>query len=124
MPQSESSSASGNVRKLTQRPEVEAILTPPATSDSPPPPPPSGPPPGSGTATLRWNTNTESNLAGYRVYIGLASGVYGPPIDVGNVTSFFVTGLAEGFTYFFTITAYNHGRHESGFSNEGSKSIF
>ena len=73
---------------------------------------------------LSWNPNTESNLAGYRVYIGLASGVYWPPIDVGNETSFFVTGLAEGFTYFFTITAYNHGGHESGFSNEVSKSIF
>jgi len=124
MPQSGSSSASGNARKLTQRPEVDAILTPPATSDSPPPPPPPGPPPGSGTATLSWSPSPGPNLAGYRVHFGTASGVYGWSIDVGNVSTYQVTGLARGFTYFFTLTAYNTGGHESGFSNEASKSIY
>jgi len=136
MPQSGSSSKSGNVRKLTQRPEMDAILAPPATSDSPPSrspsppsrqPPPSSPPSipsGSGTATLRWNLSPGPNLAGYRVHFGTASGAYGWSIDVGNVSTYQVTGLARGFTYFFALTAYNRGGHESGFSNEASKSIY
>lgn len=96
-------------RKLTQRPEVIDILSSPPTS---------------GTATLSWNPNTEPDLAGYRVYVGLASGVYGPPINAGNLTSLQVTDLPLGQTYFFAVTAVNISNMESGFSNEVSKSIF
>lgn len=111
-------------RKLTQHSEVTATFSQPASSGTPPPQPPPPPPLGPGTATLTWNPNKEGNLAGYRVYVGLASGAYGPPIDVGNVTTYQVTNLALGQTYFFAITAYNRSGHESGFSNEASKSIF
>jgi fibronectin type 3 domain-containing protein len=61
---------------------------------------------------------------GYRIYVGLASGVYGPPIDAGNATTLQVTNLALGQTYFFVVTAVNTSNMESGFSNEVSKSIF
>jgi len=81
-------------------------------------------PPTTGTATLTWNANTEPDLAGYKVYVGTASGVYGPPITVGNMTTYQVNSLTIGTTYFFVVTAYNTSGTESGYSNEANKSIF
>jgi hypothetical protein len=70
--------------------------------------------------TLAWDANTESDLAGYKVYIGTSSGVYTSKIDVGNVTTYTVTGLQPGNTYYFVVTAYDTGGLESGYSNEVS----
>jgi hypothetical protein len=70
---------------------------------------------------LAWNANTESDLVGYKVHVGTASGVYTLlNVDVGNVTSFTVTGLALGDVYYFAVTAYDAGGSESGVSNEVS----
>ena len=63
-------------------------------------------------------------MAGYRVYVGLASGEYGPPINAGSLTTLQVTSLALGQTYFFVVTAVNTSNMESGYSNEVTKSIF
>jgi hypothetical protein len=68
--------------------------------------------------TLLWNANTESDLAGYKVYVGTSSGVYSNPIDVGNVTSFVVPGLTSGIQYFFVVTAYDTTNNESPRSSE------
>jgi len=78
------------------------------------------------TATLTWNTNTESDLAGYKVYRGAGSGNYGAPLATlpKTTTSYIATGLQNGTTYFFVITAYDSSGNESTFSNEVSKSIF
>lgn len=76
------------------------------------------------TASLTWNPVTSSNLAGYKVYVGTASGRYGPPLDVGNVTSFVVSNLAIGNTYYFVVTSYNTNGGESLPSIEVSKSIY
>src|SRR5439155_23215763 len=46
--------------------------------------------------TLAWDPNTEPDLAGYKVYVGTTSGVYSTPINVGNVTTYTVTGLQPG----------------------------
>jgi hypothetical protein len=67
--------------------------------------------------TLAWDANSETNLAGYKLYVGTSSGSYGAPVNVGNVTTHTVTGLASG-TYYFALTAYNSEGLESGFSNE------
>jgi len=67
--------------------------------------------------TLAWDANTESNLAGYKVYYGTASRVYGTPITIGTQTTYTVTGLTPG-TYYFAVTAYNTSGLESGYSNE------
>ena len=68
--------------------------------------------------TLEWDPNSESDLAGYKMYVGSASGVYGTPTDVGLVTAYTVTNLQSRHTYYFAVTAYNTGGIESGKSNE------
>jgi hypothetical protein len=69
---------------------------------------------------LVWDSNTESDLAGYKVYYGMASKAYGSPINVGKVTTYTLTGLPSGQTYFVTVTAYDTSNNESGYSNEVS----
>ncbi|MGA2260075.1 MAG: dockerin type I domain-containing protein [Acidobacteriota bacterium] len=71
---------------------------------------------------LAWDPNSESDLAGYKVYYGKAPGVYGAPISLGTQTTYTVTGLAPG-TYYFAVTAYNTTGLESGFSNEVSTTV-
>lgn len=80
-----------------------------------------------GRAVLTWDQNTESDLAGYKVYMGTASGQYGPPVDVGLTATpqaprHVVEPLADG-AYYFAVTAYDQSGNESGFSNEDSKTI-
>ena len=60
-----------------------------------------------GEVTLAWDPNTEPDLAGYIVHYGSQSGIYSNRIDVGNRTSWAVTGLADGRTYYFAVQAYN-----------------
>lgn len=80
----------------------------------------------SSSVTLTWNANTESDLAGYRVYRATSSGTYGAPIATiqGNTTSYIAAGLKFGTTYFFVVTAFDIAGNESAYSNEVSKSIF
>ena len=73
---------------------------------------------GSCEVTLAWDSNTEPDLAGYRIYVGLASGDYDPPIDVGNVNETTLTGLIEGTDYYFAATAYDLDDNESAYSDE------
>jgi hypothetical protein len=68
--------------------------------------------------TLEWDPNTEPNLAGYRLYVGTASGAYGSSIDAGLATICAVPGLLGGHTYYFAATAYNTDGAESTKSNE------
>src|SRR4051812_41290786 len=72
--------------------------------------------------TLAWDLNNESDLAGYKLYYGTTSRTYGPPINVGNKTTYTLSGLATG-TYYVAVTAYNTSGKESGFSAEVSKSL-
>ena len=70
------------------------------------------------SVTLAWNRSPDSNVIGYRVYYGPASGIYTNAIDVGNVTTNTVPGLTGGVTCFFAVTAYNAIGLESDFSTE------
>jgi hypothetical protein len=83
--------------------------------------------------TLTWDSNTEPDLAGYRVYYktGSSGSPYNgtgadegdSPVDVGNVTELTLSGLADEAAYFFVITAYNSEGRESNYSNEVATSV-
>src|SRR5688572_15165517 len=70
------------------------------------------------TVTLAWDANSETNLAGYKLYYGTASRVYTSVLNVGNVTSASVSNLVANTNYHFAVTAYNDLGVESDFSSE------
>ena len=112
--------------------------TQPAVSTPPPPSPPPAQSTASATtatptatpktasATVSWNANTESDLAGYRIYVGTRSGSYGVvgPFEVTNSTSFTIPNLPTGTTYYFAVSAFDKSGNESAKSVEVSKSLF
>lgn len=67
---------------------------------------------------LAWDPNPENDLAGYRLHRGNHPGTRVATRDVGNVTTSDWSGLLEGSTNYFTVTAYNTAGLESGPSNE------
>jgi fibronectin type 3 domain-containing protein len=68
--------------------------------------------------TLAWDANTEPELAGYKIYYGLLSDQYSSSVDAGNRTSYTLSNLPDGKTYYFAATAYDRDGNESDFSNE------
>ena len=84
----------------------------------------------SSDAILSWDAPTTNadgttltDLAGYKIYVGRATGVYDAGvIDVGNILTITLTNFCEG-VYFFVATAYDTSGNESVYSNEVSKSL-
>jgi len=89
----------------------------------------------SAEVTLAWDANTESDLAGYKVYYktGSSGEPYdGTEIDQGDSginillenlstpdnPSFSLTGLQDSEFYYFVVTAVNSSGIESGYSTE------
>jgi len=70
------------------------------------------------SVTLAWDRETAAGIAGYRVYQGTNSRAYYRTVDAGTNTQASLTGLVNGVTYFFAVTAYNSSGLESDFSNE------
>lgn len=70
------------------------------------------------TVIVTWNANTEADLAGYKVKYGQSPGVHGTVVDVGKVVSRTVSGLTDGATYYFVVTAYDATGNESAPSAE------
>lgn len=71
--------------------------------------------------TLAWDANTESNLAGYKLYYSTtaAGGPYTTTVDVGNVLEYTFEGLdLDANDYWFVATAYSIEGFESDYSNE------
>ena len=75
---------------------------------------------GTHAVKFRWNASTSTDVTGYRVHFGTASGAYTSNVVFGNVTSGTVSGLAEGVTYYFAVSAFNADGLESDPSNEVS----
>lgn len=72
------------------------------------------------TVTLNWIANSESDLAGYKIYQSTTAGSYSSTsTDVGKVTTKQLTIPDDGNRY-FVVTAYDLSGNESGFSNEVS----
>ena len=76
-----------------------------------------------GGVVLAWDPVTSPQLVGYMVYYGPAAGTYTSSIDVGNTTAYTVTGLTEGATYHFAVTAYDASHAQSGVSNDVNTTV-
>jgi len=77
------------------------------------------------TVTLSWDASP-STVAGYKIYYDTSSSAPldgtgadegGSPIDVGNVLTYVVHGLADGTDHYFAVTAYDSSNNESSYSN-------
>ena len=68
--------------------------------------------------TLTWSASTGTNVVGYNIYYGGASGDYTNMINAGNVTNFTISSLTAGVTYYFAVTAYDGLGQESAYSSE------
>jgi hypothetical protein len=76
--------------------------------------------PSSYNVTLAWDASTGIGVAGYSLYYGTASRNYSNRLVTGDVTSAVVSGLSNGVTYYFAVTAVTASGLESDFSNEVS----
>jgi len=71
--------------------------------------------PGDSSITLSWDAATDNvGVTDYKINYGMLSGQYTmPPIFTGDVLEYTVTGLSNGTTYFFAISAVDEAGHES-----------
>lgn len=81
--------------------------------------------------TLNWAPPTENtdgspltNLSGYEIYYGTASGNYTQSVSVGNagLATYVVDNLSPG-TYYFTVSAVNADGTQSPMSSEVSATV-
>ena len=78
---------------------------------------------GNGQVTLRWNKNLDLDFLRYRIYSGTSPN---PTARVDSTTggvidtTATITGLTNGTTYYFRVTAVDSAGNESGYSNEVS----
>lgn len=75
------------------------------------------------SVTFGWEPSTDPNVAGYNIYYGTASHVYGHKVSVGNVSTATISGLVGGTTYYFAATTYDVLNQESVLSDEISYSV-
>ncbi len=73
--------------------------------------------------TLAWTASTSTGVTGYNLYYGTTSGSYGTKVNVGNTTSYALSSLQTGATYYFAVTDYNSSGTESGYSNQISYTV-
>lgn len=70
------------------------------------------------SVTLEWDEIPSADIAGYRLHYGAAPLTYTNMLSVGNLTRATVSGLVEGTTYFFVVTATDSSCVESRYSDE------
>jgi len=64
-----------------------------------------------------------TDVVGYKLYYGLTSRTYDVINTVGHQTTYTVSGLEPGHTYYLAVTAYDTSGRESDFSNEVSVTV-
>src|SRR5712671_6878694 len=74
-------------------------------------------------APVQANGTPVPNLAGYKLYYGSQSGQYQTTIPVGMTTTYTVTNLSAGQTYYFAVKDYDSTGTESALSNEVSVTL-
>ena len=72
------------------------------------------------SVNLAWDPSTDSTVTGYVIKWGTAPQIYTSSVDVGNRTSWTVTGLIPDQKYFFAVTSYASTGASSVPSNEVS----
>jgi len=69
-------------------------------------------------AILSWLSNTERDVVGYRVYVADCADCEYHLVGQTTTTSYIVSGLQNGVTRYFAVSAYDHGGNESDLSYE------
>ncbi len=72
---------------------------------------------------VSWNANTDTDLAGYKVYYGTQSNTYGTPANVTSGTSYDITSVEAGTTYYTAVSAFDTSGNESAKSTEQSITV-
>jgi hypothetical protein len=70
------------------------------------------------SVSLGWTPSSDTNVVGYNIYYGTASGNYTNKTAVGDVATVTISNLICGTTYYFAATDFNVNGNESGFSGE------
>jgi len=112
----------GHVETGAMDADYALIVSGGTTGANPPPAAPTGLSAAAGDASvsLDWNDNPEPDLASYNVKRSTSAG--GPYTQVNNVTvsQYNDTGLTNGVTYYYVVTAVDTASNESGNSNQAS----
>ncbi|MBC8527145.1 MAG: right-handed parallel beta-helix repeat-containing protein, partial [Candidatus Cloacimonetes bacterium] len=71
-------------------------------------------------ASISWQNSPIGDLAGYNVYFDSdsTSFPYADTVDVGIDTTYTLTNLSTGTTYYIAVTCYDNSEDESWYSNE------
>ena len=82
---------------------------------------------GSGTIKITWDSNTDKDLVGYRIFYRTSPGKYKNCVDVGKVTEsslgviqYNLTSLVKGKQYYIAVVAVDKYNQQSSFSVEVS----
>ena len=70
------------------------------------------------SVTLAWGASPDKNATGYMIHYGSEVANYVNKVDAGTNTSWSVTGLKEGTTNYFVVSAYDVNHSESATSNQ------
>jgi hypothetical protein len=73
---------------------------------------------GDGKAYLSWYANTESDVAGYRIYEGNCEACEFERIGTTTTTQFTAAGLVNGVTRHFAVAAFDRNGNESELSHD------
>ncbi len=73
---------------------------------------------GDGLVEIFWLRNTETDVAGYKIYASTSlSGIYGY-IGTSHTPYFLDNGVANGTTYYYAVSAYDFAGNESNLSRD------